>query len=169
VGDPLPPGGIASPHVHGEAWANDQQWQGIEVHLMDAPIYQQVARNAEMGARQKRCCSGRFSYTNGVVASDIERQNQSLVQPGCCLSTLHSPQRKRPRCIRNVAFINAGNDLLSHTLSRAVQSALRGLTSVFGMGTGGSPAVRSPTTCSSHWSLADGRWPKTLAANFQRS
>ena len=31
-------------------------------------------------------------------------------------------------------------------LARAVQSALRGLTSVFGMGTGGSPAVRSPTT-----------------------
>jgi hypothetical protein len=43
-------------------------------------------------------------------------------------------------------LFNAGNDLLSHTLSRAVQSALRGLTSVFGMGTGGSPAVRSPTT-----------------------
>jgi hypothetical protein len=38
-----------------------------------------------------------------------------------------------------VAFIYAGNDLLSHTLSRAVQSALRGLTSVFGMGTGGPP------------------------------
>src|SRR5438477_5928086 len=53
--------------------------------------------------------------------------------------------RKRPRCFRNVAFINAGDDLLSHTLSRAVQSALRGLTAVFGMGTGGSPAVRSPT------------------------
>src|SRR5580704_8359267 len=33
-------------------------------------------------------------------------------------------------------LFNAGNDLLSHTLSRAVQSALRGLTSVFGDGTG---------------------------------
>src|SRR5580765_8453916 len=44
-------------------------------------------------------------------------------------------------------LFNAGDDLLSHTLSRAVQSALRGLTSVFGMGTGGSPAVRSPTFC----------------------
>jgi hypothetical protein len=42
-------------------------------------------------------------------------------------------------------YFYAGDDLLSHTLSRAVQSALRGLTSVFGMGTGGSPAVRSPT------------------------
>ena len=31
-----------------------------------------------------------------------------------------------------------GNFLLSHTLARAVQSGLRGLTAVFGMGTGGS-------------------------------
>jgi hypothetical protein len=34
----------------------------------------------------------------------------------------------------NAAFIYLGNDLLSHTLSRAVPSAQRGLTSVFGMG-----------------------------------
>ena len=47
-----------------------------------------------------------------------------------------------------MAFIYAGNYLLSHTLSRAVPSAQRGLTSVFGMGTGGTPAVRSPTTWS---------------------
>ena len=46
----------------------------------------------------------------------------------------------------NGLLFNAGNDLRSHTLSRAVPSALRGLTSVFGMGTGGTPAVRSPTT-----------------------
>ena len=44
------------------------------------------------------------------------------------------------------AFIYVGDDLLSHTLSRAVQSAQRGLTSVFGMGTGISPAVRSPAS-----------------------
>ena len=55
-------------------------------------------------------------------------------------------KRKRPRSFLNVAFIYAGNDLLSHTLSRAVPSAQRGLTSVFGMGTGGTPAVRSPTS-----------------------
>jgi hypothetical protein len=35
---------------------------------------------------------------------------------------------KRPHSFLNVAFINAGNDLVSHTLSRAVQSARRGLT-----------------------------------------
>jgi plasmid stabilization system protein ParE len=64
-------------------------------------------------------------------------------------------------------LFNAGNDLRSHTLSRAVPSALRGLTSVFGMGTGGTPAVRSPTTCSSAVRpLAVRRWPSMLAANL---
>ena len=38
------------------------------------------------------------------------------------------PKRKKPRAFLNVAFLNAGNYLLSHTLSRAVQSAQRGLT-----------------------------------------
>jgi hypothetical protein len=39
-----------------------------------------------------------------------------------------------------------GNFLLSHTLARAVPSGLKGLTSVFGMGTGGSPSLQSPKT-----------------------
>ena len=39
---------------------------------------------------------------------------------------------------------NPGNDLLSHTISHAVSSALEGLTSVFGMGTGVSPPLWSP-------------------------
>ena len=57
------------------------------------------------------------------------------------------PHKKEtaPRCSRE-AVISVGDDLLSHTLSRAVQSARRGLTSVFGMGTGVSPAVRSPAS-----------------------
>src|SRR5258705_8875095 len=37
-----------------------------------------------------------------------------------------------------------GNFLRSHTLARAVPSGLRGLTSVFGMGTGGSLSLWSP-------------------------
>ena len=37
-----------------------------------------------------------------------------------------------------------GDDLLSHTVSHAVSSALEGLTSVFGMGTGVAPPLRSP-------------------------
>src|SRR5215469_18451352 len=64
-------------------------------------------------------------------------------------------KRKRLPTFLLVAFIYVGNDLRSHTLSRAVPSARRGLTSVFGMGTGGSPAVRSPTNRSSRcfWSV----------------
>ena len=37
-----------------------------------------------------------------------------------------------------------GNDLLSHTVSRAVPSALEGLTAEFGMGSGVSPPLWSP-------------------------
>ena len=39
---------------------------------------------------------------------------------------------------------NLGNVLLSHTVTHAVPSALKGLTSVFGMGTGVSPPPWSP-------------------------
>ena len=37
-----------------------------------------------------------------------------------------------------------GDDLVSHLVAHAVPSAQRGLTSVFGMGTGVTPSVRSP-------------------------
>src|SRR5688500_20179286 len=40
--------------------------------------------------------------------------------------------------------IYPGNDLLSHAVTSAVPSALEGLTSVFGMGTGVAPPVKSP-------------------------
>src|SRR5436190_13441725 len=54
-----------------------------------------------------------------------------------------SPNNKSPSLSAG-ASDKPGNFLLSHTLARAVQSGLRGLTSVFGMGTGGSPSLRSP-------------------------
>ena len=57
-----------------------------------------------------------------------------------------TPQKGKGHIPFECGLYYAGDDLLSHTLSRAVQSAQRGLTSVFGMGTGGSPAVRSPTS-----------------------
>ena len=41
---------------------------------------------------------------------------------------------------------NPGDDLVSHAVARAVPSALRGLTSVFGMGTGVTLSARSPET-----------------------
>jgi len=76
------------------------------------------------------------------------------------------PGRDRGRSHRTFGLVSARPDqkekanLISQTglylmpattyapthLARAVPSALRGLTSVFGMGTGGSPAVRLPTS-----------------------
>jgi hypothetical protein len=91
------------------------------------------------------------SNTKSNIKSNIKSNTKSNINSngsgrGRPLHTYNKQKRKRPRSFKNVAFIYAGNDLLSHTLSRAVQSAQRGLTSVFGMGTGGTPAVRSPTT-----------------------
>jgi hypothetical protein len=40
-----------------------------------------------------------------------------------------------------LSHFNPGDDLRSHTVTHAVSSALRGLTSVFGMGTGVTLAV----------------------------
>ena len=51
---------------------------------------------------------------------------------------------KTPRTsfeLRGVSFKIPGGDLLSHTATRAVSSAQRGLTSVFGMGTGVTPSA----------------------------
>jgi hypothetical protein len=48
-------------------------------------------------------------------------------------------KRRKPEMsiISGFSGINAGSDLLSHAVSHTVPSAVAGLTSVFGMGTGG--------------------------------
>src|SRR5690606_3017300 len=56
-----------------------------------------------------------------------------------------SPKQKRPPNSWG-PLANPGDDLLSHTVSGAVSSALEGLTSVFGMATGVSPPLQSPET-----------------------
>jgi hypothetical protein len=45
------------------------------------------------------------------------------------------------RAQRGFGVKEIGGDLLSHTVSHAVPSALKSLTSVFGMGTGGSSSL----------------------------
>ena len=48
-------------------------------------------------------------------------------------------------CIRTrKGFKNPGDVLLSHTVTRAVPSAMRGLTTVFGMGTGVTLSLLQP-------------------------
>src|SRR5881409_76335 len=53
---------------------------------------------------------------------------------------------KSPLTLRSAGFYYPGSDLLSHHLTMAVSSALEGLTSVFGMGTGVAPPVWPPGT-----------------------
>ena len=55
-------------------------------------------------------------------------------------------ERKKASGVTGGLFsgFNSGDVLLSHTLAHAVPSGLKGLTSVFGMGTGVTPSLQSP-------------------------
>ena len=50
-------------------------------------------------------------------------------------------------------YLDSGNVLLSRAVSSQVPSALKGLTSVFGMGTGGTPSPSSPEIVNLFFSL----------------
>ena len=52
-----------------------------------------------------------------------------------------APIKKARHFWRAFLYFNLGDVLLSHTVTHAVPSALKGLTSVFGMGTGVSPSL----------------------------
>src|SRR5881275_2567561 len=53
---------------------------------------------------------------------------------------------KPRRALRLLGVFIPGNDLVSHKVALAVPSAQRGLTSVFGMGTGVALSIQSPET-----------------------
>src|ERR1700710_701313 len=55
-----------------------------------------------------------------------------------------------PRQWRGPTMFDVGGDLLSHTLTSAVPSALEGLASGFGMGPGVTPPPQPPTTLSKY-------------------
>ena len=66
------------------------------------------------------------------------------------------PHKKQNRLRKLSPFVfNPGDDLLSHTVASAVPSALRGLTTVFGMGTGVTPSLKSPRNfnCKLNWKV----------------
>ena len=54
------------------------------------------------------------------------------------------PKRNQPHIRGADSFLGSGSVLLSRAVSSQVPSALKGLTSVFGMGTGGSPLPLPP-------------------------
>src|SRR6201996_8393429 len=69
-------------------------------------------------------------------------------------------QTQKARSEERAFDANAGDYLISHTLSRAVPSARRGLTSVFGMGTGVTLAVCSPASLGA---ALGGRFPAAIS------
>ena len=58
----------------------------------------------------------------------------------------HLRKGKGPLAVTPAGLLYPGSVLLSHCLAAAVSWALEGLTSVFGMGTGGAPPVWPPGT-----------------------
>ena len=64
----------------------------------------------------------------------------------CPYNMNQSPHKKKPDPEKSGSGFNfnPGNVLLSHTVSRVVPSAMEGLTSEFGMGSGVSPSLWSP-------------------------
>ena len=82
--------------------------------------------------------------TKATMSGRSVSSKSNFIDP-CYEIQQHEKQKPRTRFTPAGAFVfNSGNVLLSHTLARAVPSGLQGLTSVFGMGTGGTPALQSP-------------------------
>ena len=67
-----------------------------------------------------------------------------VLPPYFLLPTPYSLKMKKPSARLGFFIFNPGDDLLSHAVTRAVPWALEGLTTVFEMGTGGSPPVWPP-------------------------
>ena len=61
--------------------------------------------------------------------------------------SLSGQKRNQPHICGADFFLGSGNVLLSRAVSSQVPSALKGLTSVFGMGTGGTLSPLSPEFC----------------------
>ena len=66
---------------------------------------------------------------------------------------MHEKKTKKPGTEPRLFHFNPGDDRLSHAVTRAVPWALEGLTTVFEMGTGVAPPVRSPE---SFWRTVQG-------------
>src|SRR5262245_41864369 len=95
-------------------------------------------RRTKENARELDRVTG--AIATGTLASHVAGKNWTLCVPSCGKTPLQVG-RLRPMLRENTASHVAGknipgSDLLSHAPTRAVPSAVAGLTSVFGMGTG---------------------------------
>ena len=73
---------------------------------------------------------------DSVQFTTLGLRSEACILPSVCKSK--SPVERK---LNGAFVIRIGGDLLSHIVSHAVPSALKSLTSVFGMGTGGSSSL----------------------------
>ena len=83
----------------------------------------------QVSSSRKRHTIGRFLNRWREIAEEWVRKTLRRARP----------QTKGPPAFARGLRFTPGGDLLSHTVSRAVPSALEGLTSLFGMGRGVTP------------------------------
>jgi hypothetical protein len=94
--------------------------------------------------------------TPHVVPALPPGEHWSGARGSCTAPGVGRPKKEKPPrgCHEDSALgaseIKPGGDLLSHAVSRGVPSALEGLTSVFGMGTGVTPPTLPPEKVSVH-------------------
>ena len=121
----------------------------VNVLLDEALFFTQLKHGRTFLARKAReCCFKRpkIQWSNYLMIK-VSRQPEFNIEMGW----RKGAPTKKPIISDGLlisAFAEAnkilGNVLLSHTVTHAVPSALKGLTSVFGMGTGVSPPPWSP-------------------------
>jgi hypothetical protein len=96
-----------------------------------------------------------------VIDSPCLASRQSAIrQSAICSrqSTIKKPAAHSSSGLRNTP----GSDLLSHAVTHAVPSAVAGLTSVFGMGTGVSLLLLPPGKFDWRFPIADYRWASPI-------
>ena len=77
------------------------------------------------------------------VRSEVSRNKRSVPWT---VATIEAAVRRYMKCDSHFceSLLESGGDLLSRTVTSQVPSALKGLTSVFGKGTGGTPSSLPP-------------------------
>ena len=100
------------------------------------------------GERAERCPGGAFTEGENEVnesteaSSGLKRQQYPLRRLRLRGRAAETLIEKSPALAGDL--LGSGGDLLSRAVTSQVPSALKGLTSVFGMGTGGTPSSLPP-------------------------
>src|SRR5204863_7170634 len=83
--------------------------------------------------------NGTYLRMRGGRADSSEQRTNSRCSANADTQKTGTEKQKALRSFERRASFTPGGDLLSHTVSRAVPSALEGLTALFGMGRGVTP------------------------------